>query len=54
MAMALTGGVSCAAIWGMHHYLGWNVLAAGVATETILMLVILAWRSTQFVAGNPS
>lgn len=44
MAMALTGCISYAAIWGLHHYLGWNALGVGIAAETILMLVILVMR----------
>jgi len=44
MVMVLTGCISYAAIWCLQHYLGWNALVAGIATETILMLVILVGR----------
>lgn len=44
LALALTGAVSCAAIWSLHRYLGWNALVAGIAMETTLMLAILARR----------
>ena len=42
LALAGTGAASLALTASLHHYLGWNALAAKIAAETILLLMILS------------